>query len=158
MRHPSEAALLELHFGERAGPDGDALGAHVRECAACGAYLDELRGLEQALAAGEDDAPPADGLQRVLARVAAVPPARARRDEWARAALPGAAALVAAAWAVRAGADRLAVSGAVPAGVAGTLAGDVLVTSLAAAGVFCFGALVTLALAPVLILDSHGRS
>jgi hypothetical protein len=94
----------------------------------------------------------------VLARVAEVQPARARRAEWARAAVPSAAALVAAAWAIRAGADRLTALGVVPGPFAGHLSGELLGLSLAAAGVAAIGALFTLALAPVLILESRGRS
>jgi hypothetical protein len=156
MSHPSPGELLELHFGEP-GPGQDAVAAHARECAACGALLAEMSALEVALQAGPDDAPPRDGLERVLARVAAVPPARARRAEWARLAAPSSAVLLAAVWAIRVGSERLLaidlVSRSVPAPLAG-LAG----IGLAAAAVLSVGTLLTLALAPVLILESHGRT
>jgi hypothetical protein len=97
-------------------------------------------------------------LQRVLARVAQRQPARVLRSEWARAALPSAAGLLAAGWAVRAGAERLVAFGLVPASLAGSFIGDVAVLALAAAGVLVLGALFTLALAPVLILESQRRS
>lgn len=158
MNHPSPGALLELHFEESAGAERDALTAHVRQCRQCEALLEEVRHLERALADGPDDGPPADGLQRVLARVAVLKPAQARRAEWARAAVPSAAALLAGAWAIRAGAERLNALGLWPALSVGPVSGDLLALSLAALGVVVAGGLVTLALAPVLILESHGRS
>jgi hypothetical protein len=109
------------------------------------------------LRAGPDDAPPRDGLQRILARVAAVRPARARRAEWARLAAPSAAVLLAAAWAIRVGSDRLLALDLVPPFVPAPLAGLAGI-GLAGAAVLGVGTLVTLALAPVLILESHGRS
>jgi hypothetical protein len=156
VTHPSPGALLELLFDEAPVADRESLSAHVRGCGPCGAYLDEVRRLARALApAGPDDEPPSDGLERVLARVAAVQPARTRRAEWARTALPGAATLLAGGWAMRAGAERLAASGVLPAPLAGSLAGDALAWSLSAFAVVCVGAFVTLAFAPVLILESR---
>ena len=155
MTHPAASALLELQFDEAPPADREALAAHVRQCGSCSAFLADLRRLEQAFEAGPDDAPPPDGLERVLARVAVVQPARARRAEWARAVVPGAAALLAGWWAIRAGAERLAASGAVPPLLAGSVAGDALAWSLSALAVVCAGAFVTLAFAPVLILESR---
>jgi hypothetical protein len=156
MTHPSPGSLLELHFGEAPAHTREALAAHVKQCAECGAFARELRGIERALASGPDDAPPRDGLERVLAQVAAVRPAGARRAEWLLAVVPSALALVAGAWAVRAGGERLTALGLVPdASLAGL---ELLGLSLAALGLVVVGALVTLALAPVLILESHGRS
>ena len=157
MKHPSPDALLELHFDESAGLEREAVAAHVRQCPSCGAVLDEVRRLEGALVLGPEDAPPADGLERVLARVAEIRPVRAR-GEWARAVVPGAAALVTGWWAIRVLADWLASSGLVPGALAGSVAGDLLGLSVASVSVVCVGAVVTLALAPVLILESHGRS
>jgi hypothetical protein len=155
VSHPSPGVLLELAFDELASAEREALADHVRACAACGGYLDEVRRLERSLAAGPDDAPPADGLDRVLARVAQVHPLRARRAEWARAAVPGAAALLTGWWAIRAGAERLAASGAVPPSIAGSIAGDAFAWSLSALAVAGVGAFLTLAVAPVLILESR---
>ena len=157
MSHPSPAALLELHFEESTGAERAALAEHVRQCPPCGALLDEVLRLERALAV-PNEAPPADGLQRVLARVARTQPARARQAEWARAAVPGAAALLAGWWAIRTGAERVVSLGLVPGPLAGSLSGDLLGLSLSALAVVAFGALLTLAVAPVLILESHGRS
>ncbi|HEY7511865.1 MAG TPA: hypothetical protein VIG50_16520 [Vicinamibacteria bacterium] len=158
MKHPSPSVLLELQFDEAPAADREALAAHVRQCPSCAADLDEVRRLESALAVGAEEAPPADGLERVLARVALVQPIHARRAEWARAAVPGGAALLTGWWAVRAVADRLAAAGVVPGPFAGSLIGDLLGLSVSVFAVVCVGALVTLAVAPVLILESHGRS
>ena len=157
MSHPSPDALLELFFEEAAGVEREAHHAHVRACGSCARTLEELRGLERALAVGPDDDPPPDGLDRVLSRIAVVGRARARRAEWMLAAVPGAAALLSGAWAVRAGAERLTALGLVPGASLGPLPGELVAIALAAAAVVAAGALVTLALAPVLILESHGR-
>jgi hypothetical protein len=158
VTHPSPGALLELHFGEAHAREREVLAAHVRGCQVCAAFALELRRLERAVANSPDDAPPRDGLERVLARVAAVRPARARRAEWALAAIPSALALLAGAWAVRSGGERLATLGIVPGASFGPVSPELLGLSLAALGLVVVGALVTLALAPVLILESHGRS
>jgi hypothetical protein len=158
MKHPSPLALLELHFGETPAHERDALEAHVKQCAECATLARELRGLEHALASGPDDAPPRDGLERVLAHVAAVRPVRTRRAEWLLAVVPSAAALAAGAWAIRAGGERLTALGLVPGAPLGPVSAEILGLSLAAFGLVVVGALVTLALAPVLILESHGRS
>jgi predicted anti-sigma-YlaC factor YlaD len=158
MTHPSPDALIERHFGEASDGESARLDAHLRGCAECSAFVAELARLERALAPGQDDAPPRDGLERVLVRVAALPPARRRRPEWALAVLPCALALLAGGWAVRAGADQLRAFGLVSSASWGPLSGELLGLSLAALGLVVLGALVTLALAPVLILESNGRS
>lgn len=156
MKHPSPAALLELQFDEAVGAEREALAAHVRQCPTCGLFVDEVRQLEQALAAGPDDVPPPDGLARVLARVEGLEPIRRRRAEWARAFVPGVAALLAGTWATRAGADWLAA--VLPAPYAGSATGALLAVSLSALAVLALGVLVTLAAAPVLILESRRGS
>jgi len=134
MTHPAPGDLLLLHFGELDAARGEALAAHARDCAACRAALADVEWAEQALGAGPHEAPPADGLARVLARVETVRPARERRAHWLRAAAPCTAAVLTGALAVHQG------------GVAAALA------------FFCLGAIVTLAIAPVLILESQRRS
>lgn len=134
MRHPSSGELIELHFGELEADRRDAAAAHVRDCAACRALLADVAWAEGALLGGADDTPPADGLERVLSRIEAVRPARERRSGWLRAALPSALALLAGSVAVHQG------------GV------------VAAVAFFALGSIVTLSLAPVLILESQRRS
>ena len=93
MRHPTPGELLELHFGELDEARGAAVpGARPR--------LRRVRRRSRrpavdraALLAGlPADAPPADGLERVLARIETVRPARERRAHWLRTAAPCAAA------------------------------------------------------------------
>jgi anti-sigma factor RsiW len=134
MRHPAPGELLELHFGELAAERCEAASAHLRDCAACRALLADVAWAESLLRAAPDDAPPADGLQRVLARIEAVRPARERRRHWLRTLAPCAAAVL---------------GGAVAAHQGGALA---LLALLA------LGSILTLALAPVLILESQRRS
>jgi hypothetical protein len=158
MTHPAPETLLELHFGELDGIEGDTLAAHVRACPPCSSLLEELRGLERALAIGPDDGPPADGLERVLTRVGQTRPAHVESAQWIRAVVPSAAALLVGAWGVAAGAGWLRSLGFVPEEALGAVGGGLLALSLAALGVVGVGAVVTLAVAPVLILESRGRS
>ena len=130
----------------------------MRGCRECAGFVAELGRLERELGPGPGEAPPRDGLERVLARVAEVRPARKRGAEWALAAFPCAAAMLAGAWAIRVGGERLAALGMVSGASVGPLSGELLGLSLAALGLVVLGALITLALAPVLILESHGRS
>lgn len=134
MTHPTPGDLLLLHFGELDAARGEALAAHARDCAACRTALADVEWAERALGAGLHEAPPADGLARVLARVETVRPARERRAHWLRAAAPCTAAVLAGALAVHQGG------------------------AIAALAFFCVGAVLTLAIAPVLILESQRRS
>jgi hypothetical protein len=133
MRHPTAGELLELHFGEMDGARRDSLAAHARGCAACRALLADLSWAERALEEAGEPSPPADGLERVLARIAAMRPVRRRRTEGLRAAVPSAAGLLAGALVLQHG------------GIGAALA------------FFAVGSLVTLALAPMLILELQGR-
>jgi hypothetical protein len=134
MSHPTPGELLELHFGELQGARSGAAGAHARDCPACRQLLADVEWLEGALATGPLDAPPADGLERVLARIEGLRPARERPARALRALAPCAAALLAGVAAARLG------------GAAAALA------------FFALGSIVTLSLAPVLILESQRRS
>jgi len=58
-------ALLALHFRE--GEEAETQ-AHVESCAACRRYLDDLKRVEAALLGWDDDVPPADLREIVLAR------------------------------------------------------------------------------------------
>ena len=98
-----------------------------------GELLDDVAWAESALQA-LPDTPPADGLERVLARIDSLRPARERRDRRLRTVLPSALAL---------------------------LTGGVAVHQGGAAALLVFlavGSILTLALAPVLILESQRRS
>jgi len=158
VRHLSPDALLELYFDEATPGERAPLEEHLRGCAECSGFVSELRRLERELAPGPDEEPPRDGLERVLARVTALRPARRRGAEWAMAAGPCAAAMLAGVWAIRSGGERLSALQIVSGASIGPLSGELLGLSLAALGLVVLGALITLALAPVLILESHGRS
>jgi hypothetical protein len=134
MSHPTPGELLELHFGELPGAPSEAVAAHADGCPACREVLADAEWLEEALAVGSFDAPPADGLERVLARIEGLPPARERPARAFRAVAPCAVALLAGLAAARVG------------GAGATLA------------FFALGSIVTLSLAPVLILESQRRS
>jgi hypothetical protein len=134
MTHATSGDLLELHFGELPALRRDALAAHVRGCAPCRSVLDDVGWAEGALLAAGSGEPPADGLERVLARIDAVRPVRERPRHWLRAVTPSAAAAAAGALAVHHG------------GIVAALA------------FFAGGSILTLAIAPVLILESQRRS
>jgi len=134
VSHPIPGRLLEHHFGELAARDAAGVAAHASGCRECAALLSDLGAVERALGPGLWDVPPADGLERVLRRVEGLRPARQRRALGVRAVLPSLAAALCGVVAVHQG------------GLAAALA------------LFAAGALVTLALAPVLILESQRRS
>jgi anti-sigma factor RsiW len=134
MKHPTPGELLLLHFGELDAAPRAAFEAHARDCAACHAFLAEVDWAERGLLAGPLEAPPADGLERVLARIEAVGPVRERRANGLRATAPCAAAVLA--------------------GSLAALQGG----ALAALAFLAVGSIVTLAIAPVLILESQRRS
>jgi hypothetical protein len=96
--------------------------------------LADLQWTDGMLAGLAADAPPADGLERVLARIDTLRPARERRSHWLRTAGPCAAAVLAGSVAIHMGG------------------------ALAALAFFALGSIVTLAIAPVLILESQRRS
>jgi hypothetical protein len=133
MTHPRPGELLELHFGEAEAAHGERLAAHVGSCEACREQLDDVAWLERLLADAPEDGPAEDELARVFARIEVARPARARRRAGLRAGLPSAAAILAGALAV---------------GLGG---------AAAAAVFFAAGTLVTLSLAPILILEMQKR-
>jgi hypothetical protein len=132
MTHPTPAELLDLHFGEAAGR-AERLAGHVRGCGECRRLLDDVAWVERQLAVPEDGPPPADTLAHVFARIDAVRPAPAPRRTGLRAGLPSAAAIL---------------GGALAVGLGG---------ATAAAAFFAAGTLVTLSLAPILILEAQKR-
>jgi anti-sigma factor RsiW len=134
MSHPEPSEIILLHFGEMTGPRRESCEAHLRECAACRTALADIEWVEQSLRPGVEEAPPSDGLERVLARIETIRPARERRVQGLRAVLPCGAALAGFAIAAQQG------------GIVAALA------------VLAVGSVVTLSLAPLLILESQRRS
>ena len=131
MTHPTPGELLELHFDEKGGARAARLRDHARACPACSRLLADLAWAERLLAVAPEVRPPSDGLQRVLAAVEGLP-APARRP---RAAV---AAVLPSAGAVLAGGLVLALGG--------VTAGAVFLAA---------GCLLTLSLAPMLILETR---
>jgi hypothetical protein len=159
VSHPGLALLLDAHFGEASASERDGVARHSATCAECAGRLRDFGWAEAALGGGLDATPPVDGLERVLLRVAAARPktAPARRRTWRRAAAPGALALAGGAWGIGTLGARLLGAGLAPeAGLASfaTLWGF----GVAAAAFFAAGSLVTLAIAPLLILEAQARA
>ncbi|HXY41468.1 MAG TPA: hypothetical protein VEQ10_17460 [Vicinamibacteria bacterium] len=131
MTHPTPAELLELHFDEARGARAASLLRHARACPDCSRLLADLGWAERLLAVAPEVHPPADGLRRVLAAIEGLP-APARRPRAAPAAvLPSAAAVLA---------------GGLVLALGGLTAGAVFLAA---------GCLLTLSLAPMLILEAR---
>jgi hypothetical protein len=154
----SRNALLALHLGEG---DPRALAgtrAHVAACAECRDYLALLAGVQEALGQWEDEAPPADLRERVLARATRSPrPAPAFRPAMDAMPLLGVLPVMAAmAAAVRALAARLPVLPAWSFLEGSPALQAFLPVGAATVVLLALGALGTLALAPALVLESGG--
>jgi anti-sigma factor RsiW len=149
--HPLPADLLDLHFGELAGPRQERAAGHVAVCPRCREELAAVSWVDRSLAGLPDEEPPVDGLERVLARVEA------------EGGVPGRPALGPdAGWVTPVAATLAGVglgTGAIYAGGAwlSAAAGGVSGFAVAALAFFGIGSLVTLALAPVLLMDAQPR-
>lgn len=147
-------ALLALHYGE-----GDAAGAaaHAEGCAECRAYLQALREIEGALAGWGEEKPPVDLRERVLARATRPAQLPARRNP---AAAPSAAPLLAMLPVMAAVVLAVNHLGAYVArwpyweALAPWLQ-DVAPFGAVAAALAVAGGVASLAMAPVLVLDSR---
>jgi hypothetical protein len=153
--HPTPGDLVELHFGEVDGRRREAIAAHVQGCRRCREELAGLELVDRALAAQPEEAPPADGLERVLSRIDREEPLRARAGGWlvplaaALGGVGGGAALIFALGTWLVGLPRLAQwAVAEPTRLVSGL-------GLAALAFFAVGSFVTLALAPALLMESQ---
>jgi anti-sigma factor RsiW len=157
--HPSPADLLELHFQEAEGARRDRLAAHAEGCPGCRETLAELAWIERSLAALPEEEPPADGLERVLERVAGERPAVPGVNGWLApvvATLAGVGIAAATIYAVGA----WLVSTALPPVTPTPLLDPARAVSgfgLATLGFFGIGSFITLALAPVLLMEAQSR-
>jgi hypothetical protein len=154
--HPDPSDLLALDSPWGASARSARLSAHVSECGTCRETLAALADVERAIGGLPDASPPEEGLARVLERVRGSRPGRI-----ARASL---APLVAGAVGVGAAVLLIACLGLrllqLP-----PLAGLPLLAplrtasgmGLAALAFFALGSFVTLALAPVLLIESQRR-
>ena len=155
--HPSPGELVDLHFGESRGTRGSTVARHASECARCRAALADMEWLEGSLTTLPEEAPPPDGLDRVLARVAAAGPTRDRNARWV---VPLAATVAG----VGAGAGAIYAAGSWLAGASPAAATPLLESVRAASGIgmaalafFGIGSFVTLALAPALLMEAQAR-
>jgi anti-sigma factor RsiW len=155
--HPHPNELLACALAEAGDNERRRIEEHVRACEACRAYVTLIEDTTSALADWPEEEPPADGLDRVLARVRSARPAGAWRDEWLRPVLASLAGVVLGSLVIyAAGAQILAL----PSVAQAPLFGPVKAFSgfgLAALVFFGIGSWVTLALAPMLILESQSR-
>jgi hypothetical protein len=151
--HATASEILDRHFGEAGPSSAAAVDAHVERCAACRTDAEAIAWAEALVGPDPVAAPPADGLQRVLSRVAREPRPVPRRL-WLRAALPSAAVVAAGAVAIHLAGARVLASGLVPEAVLAPLAA-LTGFGLAAAAFFAAGSLFTLAVVPVLILEAQ---
>jgi predicted anti-sigma-YlaC factor YlaD len=154
--HPSANELLDHHTGAAEGVCEAWVSAHLELCASCRETIAEMEWLQSAMAELPEAAPPSDGFDRVLVRIGssrpALPPAGL-----AGPVLGSLAAAAAGGYAIYAAAQRLAASpimAALPLEAPMRLLTGVGLASLA---FFAVGSLVTLALAPILILESRSR-
>jgi predicted anti-sigma-YlaC factor YlaD len=156
--HPTPSEILDLCFGEVPGGRGARIEAHLRECPGCREARAAVEWVDRSLAALPEAAPPADGLERGLERIAVERPGRAARAGWL---LPLAATLggvAAGAGAIYAVGSRILAS--MPS-ASGPLLESARVASgfgLAALVFFAAGSFVTLALAPALLMEAQSRA
>lgn len=156
--HPTPAELLDLHFGEARGERQPRTAAHLATCPRCQADLRSVEWLERSLAALPEEAPPADGLARVMERVAPGRPRRPSRAEWLWPLAATVGGVATGAGAIYAAGSRLVA--ATPAATAPLLEWARVATGfgLATAVFFGIGSLVTLALAPALLIEAQARA
>jgi hypothetical protein len=150
--HPTPGDILDLHFGE-ARPAQAATAAHLARCEPCRRWRDEIAWAEALLAV--DEVPPDDGLERVLAAVVPAPRPAPARHAWLRATLACAAAVAAGAGVIRHLGPQVLASGVVPEAALAPVA-TLSSFGLAAAVFFAAGSIVTLTVAPFLILEANG--
>jgi len=154
--HPSQTRLLDRHAGaldHRACRDVDE---HVEACSTCRDAVDALVWLDRQLTEWPAPAPPQDGLTRVMARIDGRHPAPLQLVWLAPTAATLGAVLVGSLVLALVGpelASHTALASLPQSGALRTVAG----LSLAATVLFGIGSLITLALAPALLLEARRR-
>jgi hypothetical protein len=156
--HPTPGELLDLHFGEARGRQGSRTAAHVAACPRCREEIASVEWVERSLAALPEEAPPADGLERVMSHVGGEGRARGRGPGWLGPMAAGVAGLGGSAAVIYGlGAWLLALPPFAqwcvlePARIASGF-------GLAALAFFAVGSFVTLALAPALLMEAQART
>jgi len=155
--HPGPAELLDLRLGELSGTRRARVERHLVDCPECAREAAALEEIESALAAAPELEPPADGLARVMAEIDGSRAALAAPAGWERAAAASLCGMAAATGAIYAAGSWLLRSPLVErlpwSGALGTASGF----GLAALGFFALGSFVTLAIAPVLLMEARQR-
>jgi anti-sigma factor RsiW len=155
--HPHPDELLTFRDAEADAAARRRIEEHLVACDACRAHVALLEDMVISLADWPEDEPPADGLDRLLGRIRSAAPAPARRNEWLGPVLASLTGVALGGAVISATGARLLELSFVgqPA-----LLGPMKAVSgfgLGAVVFFGIGSLVTLALAPVLILESRPR-
>jgi predicted anti-sigma-YlaC factor YlaD len=154
--HPSHDRLLDHHCGKLDEAARHSVDGHVRACPACRDTLDTLVFIHRELACWGAPTPPADGLERVMARIEDRHPV-ASRLEWLAPATATLLAVVLGSLVISLAGPELAhhtpLATLPLTGALRSMAGQ----ALAAAALFGIGSLVALALAPALLLEVRRR-
>jgi anti-sigma factor RsiW len=156
--HPSPTELLDLHFDELRGPRRNRIAMHVSDCPRCRETVESLEWVQRSLATLPEEAPPEDGLARVMESIAHSRPSVRTRAGWT-------APVAASFGGVGAGVGVIYAAGArlltLPMVAELPLLEPLKVLSsfgLAALVFFSIGSFVTLALAPVLMMESQSHT
>jgi len=155
--HPHPNDLLAFQGGEASGAEQRRIEEHVSACGECRAYVTLLEETASSLDDWPEEDPPAGGLERVMAKVRSAQPAHPRRSDWLWPVLASLLGVMAGSLVIYAtGAQLLRL----PAVVQSPLLAPVAAFSgfgLAALVFFGIGSVVTLALAPMLLLEMQSR-
>jgi anti-sigma factor RsiW len=155
--HPHPNELLTFRDAETGAAERRSIEEHLAGCEACRAHVTLLEDTAIALADWPEEEPPANGFQRLLARLGSAATAPARRNEWLGPVLASLAGVVLGGVVIGVTGARLL---ALPFVEQLALFGPVKAVSgfgLGAIVFFGIGSLVALALAPMLILESQPR-
>ncbi len=160
ITHPDQDRLLSLQLGELDDPERGRIETHLRACESCRDDLTLLAETVALLGRGPEEDPPADGLERVLTAIGQARSTTPSGNEWLRPALASLAGVATGGFVIYAAGTWLA---ALPSLAQLPLLEPFRVLSgygLAAFVFFGVGSFVTLALAPMLLLDrrAQGRS
>ena len=150
--HLTEGELLDLHVG--AGSiRRRAVARHIAGCDACRARFEDLGWLDATLAEWPAPEPPRDGLARVMRQIAEQRPRAATRPARLRGLAATFVGVLAGAGGIAFAGVRLSASALVAQLSVADPVKEMAGMGLAAAVFFGAGSLVTLALAPILMLE-----
>jgi len=155
--HPGPSELIDLHFGELSGAARERVARHVAACQSCREAVEAHAWLERSLSEAPEELPPSDGLARVLAAVEGTPQATLPAPGWTAAAASSVAGVAVGAALIWALGLWLLGSPLFPAALLPERLGSAPGFGLAALVFFGIGSFATLAMAPVLLMESRSR-